>query len=297
MDQELIYQWLDSFLEYMLLERGSSNNTVESYSRDIQGYIRFCEDREIPSLPLRTETIHPYLQFLELSSRARSTQHRVVASLRSFNRYLILEGQASEDHSLPPLPARERKLPQILTEGEVERILRSCTGTSFYALRDRAILELSYGCGLRASEICNLKLKDMNVSSATLCIKGKGNKERIVPFLGEVRRKVSEYVEKARNIKAKAGTDFIFLTRTGNRLRREDFWRIVRKRGKGAGIASSRLHPHVLRHSFATHVLRRGMDLRTLQEMLGHSSISTTQKYLHFDVELRDIYDRAHPRA
>ena len=297
MDDVYIFQWMDSFFEYMLLERGCSKNTLESYSRDIQGYISFCRNRGIDTLPLRVNAIEEYLHFLENSSIARSTQHRVVASLRSFNRYLILEGIAREDHSMPSLPAREKRLPHILTEGEVERIFKACEGPCFFSLRDRAILELSYGCGLRASEICDLELKDLNFSSASICIKGKGNKERIVPFLGEVRGKVREYIEKARPLKSRTGMECVFLTRSGQKIRREDFWKIVQKRGKRAGIAVTRLHPHVLRHSFATHVLRRGMDLRTLQEMLGHSSIATTEKYLHFDSELRDVYDRAHPRA
>jgi len=288
---------MDNFFEYMLLERGCSQNTVESYSRDIQGYLAFCVEKDIDPLPLRPDPIGEYLQFLDKSSIARSTQHRVVASLRSFNRYLILEGIAQEDRSMPSLPSRDKRLPHILTEGEVQRIFKACDGVTFFALRDRSIMELSYGCGLRASEICDLKLKDVNFSSASICIRGKGNKERIVPFLGEVREKVREYMEKARPLKAIPGTDHLFLTRSGNKLRREDFWKIVQKRGKKAGIPVSRLHPHVLRHSFATHVLRRGMDLRTLQEMLGHSSIATTEKYLHFDSELRDVYDRAHPRA
>ncbi|HPI98488.1 MAG TPA: tyrosine-type recombinase/integrase, partial [Synergistales bacterium] len=253
---------------------------MESYSRDIQGFVSFCAENQMVPLPLRPDSIEKYLSFLDRACIARSTQHRVVASLRSFNRYLILEGMAQEDHSMPSLPSRDKKLPQILTEGEIERIFHACAGPPFFSLRDRSILELSYGCGLRASEICDLKLRDLNFSSASICIRGKGNKERVVPFLGEVREKVREYVGKARPLKARPGTDHVFITRSGQKLRREDFWKIVQKRGKQAGIAVTRLHPHVLRHSFATHVLRRGMDLRTLQEMLGHSSIATTEKYL-----------------
>jgi integrase/recombinase XerD len=195
-----------------------------------------------------------------------------------------------------PLPAKERKLPQILGEGEVERIIQACAGTSPMDRRDRALIETLYGCGLRASEACGLRLPEVDFSGGVLRVTGKGDKERIVPLVGTCRAVLEKFVSETRPLFKPVG-DVLFTTRSGNPMRREDVWRVVQKRGQKAGISLSRLHPHVLRHSFATHLLRRGMDLRTLQELLGHASIGTTERYTHFDTELRDIYDRCHPRA
>ena len=288
---------IDNFCDYLLLERGCSRNTVISYSSDLQGYLNYCYSKSLPPLPVNNDKLSGYLSLLTYRKHSPSTQQRLVASLRSWIRFLILDGVSDEENILPPLPAREKRLPQILSEGEVQRILDACNGDKYLDVRDRAILEILYGCGLRASEICNLRQRDMFFSSGTLRVKGKGNKERIVPFLGEVRKTLRFYIERTRAVFSDKSSDMLFLTRSGNSMRREDLWRMVRKRGKMANISIQRLHPHVLRHSFATHLLRRGMDLRTLQEILGHSSISTTEKYVHFDLELRDVYDKAHPRA
>lgn len=162
--------------------------------------------------------------------------------------------------------------------------------------RDRALIETLYGCGLRASEACGLRLPDVDFSGGFLRVTGKGDKERIVPLVGTCRSVLERFVTETRPLFRPVG-DVLFTTRSGNPMRREDVWRVVQKRGQKAGISLSRLHPHILRHSFATHLLRRGMDLRTLQELLGHASIGTTERYTHFDTELRDIYDRCHPRA
>ena len=164
-------------------------------------------------------------------------------------------------------------------------------------VRDLAIVELGYGCGLRASELCGLEVVDLDFDSRLLRTLGKGNKARVVPFLGAAARSVRLYLDSARHDLNRFGDGHVFLSRLGRPLRREDLWRILRRRGAAAGIARSRLYPHILRHSFATHLLARGMDMRTLQEMLGHASIMTTQVYAHFDREMRTEYDRFHPRA
>jgi integrase/recombinase XerD len=179
----------------------------------------------------------------------------------------------------------------------VDRLFQACEGDGPLDLRDRALFGTAYGCGLRAGELCGLRIGDVDFSARVLRAFGKGEKERAIPFLGEVSEKVALYLQKGRPLLLKVPGDFLFLTRSGNPMKREDIWRTLRKRGAKAGIPAARLHPHVLRHSFATHLLRRGMDQRSLQELLGHSSIATTEKYLHFDLELRDVYDKAHPRA
>lgn len=199
--------------------------------------------------------------------------------------------------NLPKLPSREKKLPQILTEGEVDRLLEACGDNDPVSLRDRALIEIGYGCGLRAGEIASLAMENIDTSSGFIRLSGKGGKERIVPLVGKVRSRLERYLLSGRAHFQRNPTERVFISKNGHPLRREDVWRIIQKRGKIAGIPSSRLYPHILRHSFATHLLRRGMDLRTLQELLGHSSIMTTEKYTHFDIELRDVYDKSHPRA
>jgi integrase/recombinase XerD len=294
---ERIDRILDNFCDYLLLERGCSINTVNSYASDLQGYLRFCESRSISPFPVDNGKLSVYLEHLGKIGRSSSTRQRLIASIRSLVRFLILDGSIDHETHLPQLPVRDKKLPQILSEGEVQRILDACSGSTYFDIRDRAILEIAYGCGLRASEICTMQERDLNFSSGTLRVSGKGDKERIVPFLGQVRSSVEEYIHICRHRFSNVKVKNIFLSKSGKNLRREDIWRIVQKRGKQAQITSRRLHPHILRHSFATHLLRRGMDLRTLQEILGHSSISTTEKYVHFDLEVRDVYDKAHPRA
>lgn len=202
-----------------------------------------------------------------------------------------------EEQWLPSLPSKEQKLPQILSEGEVERLISSCRDGSLLGDRDEAIFEVIYGCGLRASEVCLLTTDDIDWHANAVRVIGKGDKERIVPLLGSIKEKLKRYVDIVRPQLNKLEESWLFLTRTGRQLHREDLWRIIRRRGKAAGIPAVRLHPHVLRHSLATHMLRRGLDLRTLQELLGHASIATTERYTHLDLELRDIYDRCHPRA
>lgn len=287
---------LRSFCEYLEYERGASPNTVLSYRADLKSWLAFREtagiDDEVPD----SAELARYLRHLASLSKSKSTIQRHAAALRTWKRFLEEEGHRKPDSERLPLPAKPRKLPQILGEGEIERIIQACAGDSPMDRRDRALLETLYGCGLRASEACGLRLPDVDFAGGVLRVTGKGDKERLVPLVGTCRAVLERFVSETRPLFRPAG-NVLFTTRSGNQLRREDVWRIVQKRGHKAGIPLSRLHPHILRHSFATHLLRRGMDLRTLQELLGHASIGTTERYTHFDTELRDIYDRCHPRA
>lgn len=288
---------VEDFLSFLLLERGLSPNTISAYRRDLREWGSFCFLRGKAPLPPDAVLLSLFQRYLAEGLKSPASRQRIIAALRTWIRYLEREEKVSESIGLPSLPAGKEHLPQILSEGEVDRLFHACDGSSPLDIRDRALFEVAYGCGLRASELCDLRLRDVDFSARVLRTFGKGDKERVIPFLGEVSEKVMFYLEKGRPLLAKAGEDFLFLTRNGGPLSREDIWRIMGKRGRKAGIPRSRLHPHVLRHSFATHLLRRGMDQRTLQELLGHSSIATTEKYLHFDLELRDVYDKAHPRA
>ncbi|HPD97548.1 MAG TPA: tyrosine-type recombinase/integrase [Synergistales bacterium] len=285
------------FFSYLRYERGCSENTIQAYGSDLRAWRKFCGETGTAFCPPERDGLSSFFSTMTLSGKSKSSIQRAAATLRTWLRFLETEGETESDGSLPRLPTREKKLPRILTEGEVNRLMTACEGDDPLSLRDRAIVELGYGCGLRAGEISGLVLRNVGFDSGFLKPGGKGNKERIVPLVGKVRASLEMYISRSRETLGAPATDRVFVSVNGNPLRREDVWRIIRKRGKEAGIAESRLYPHILRHSFATHLLRRGMDLRTLQELLGHSSIMTTEKYTHFDTELRDVYDKSHPRA
>lgn len=289
---------IENFSSYLLYERGLSSNTASAYSCDLREWKAFCDSIQEPSFPPTENLVHRFQEHLTRGSKSKASRQRTMAALRSWMRFLTLEEALSADFRLPTLPSREKRLPHILSEGEVERLLYGCSGTAPLELRDRALFETAYGCGLRASELCSLEVNSIDFSSRSVRVSGKGQKERMVPFLGEAALRMKKYLEEGRPLLLKeCGEQALFLSRNGRQLNREDVWRLIKKRGAEAGISPTRLYPHILRHSFATHLLRRGMDQRTLQEILGHSSIATTEKYLHFDLELRDVYDRAHPRA
>ncbi|MDT8284369.1 MAG: tyrosine-type recombinase/integrase [Thermovirgaceae bacterium] len=285
------------FFGYLRFERGCSENTIKAYASDLRAWVGYCKAKMIdPSHP-DPVVISGFLAGMADAGSSKASVQRRAATLRSWMRFLAAEGFLDEGGNLPRLPSREKKLPQVLTEGEVDRLLEACEGDEPLLRRDRAVVELGYGCGLRAGEIARLTLEDVGIQAGYVRIQGKGGKERIVPLVGKVRSRVERYLQTGRKQFPLKDTDRVFVSQNGHPLRREDVWRIIRKRGSDAGISGSRLFPHILRHSFATHLLRRGMDLRTLQELLGHSSIMTTEKYTHFDVELRDVYDKSHPRA
>jgi integrase/recombinase XerD len=252
-----------------------------------------------------------YLRQLQRDGKSSGTRARNAATLRAFAKYLLYDGVEESARPLGHIPKREKSLPQVMTEGEIERLLDGCEESSqprltavaskkktAIGIRDRAMIEMAYDCGLRASELCSIELSNIDETSGVMYVRGKGRKERIVPYVGALKGVIRRYLEEARPVLAgQPDSGYLFLSARGNRMSRQELWNIVQRRGRDAGIARARLHPHVLRHSFATHLQRRGMDLRTLQELLGHSSIATTEKYAHLDTELRDIYDSFHPRA
>jgi integrase/recombinase XerD len=314
----------------MHFERDASPHTISAYRSDLRYWRKFCVDQGKRHYPVEPELLARFLRDMEDDGMASGTRARRASTLSAFSKYLLYDGKVDASMPLGPLPKKERSLPNVMTEGEIERLLESCEGSGstprhvgkhrrirrsrrdgarriavlkFAAgLRDRTIIELAYDCGLRASEICSLRLSDMDETGGVMYVKGKGDKERIVPYVGALRGVVRRYLDDARPVLANrsngSGDGLLFLSSRGLKLSRQELWNIIQKRGRSAGISSkSRLHPHVLRHSFATHLQRRGMDLRTLQELLGHSSIATTEKYVHLDTDLRDIYDCFHPRS
>ncbi|MDR1732131.1 MAG: tyrosine-type recombinase/integrase [Synergistaceae bacterium] len=288
---------LARFRLYLLGERGRSPLTAESYTSDLKQWLKFCEAAGHPPFPPSLAGVSEFRRQMDDQGKRRSTQQRCIAALRSWIHFIELEESEDLDLVMPELPEKTRLEPRILNEAEIKRLFSVCTGSKPLLIRDRAIFEIGYGCGLRASEICALEVLDLDFDSKLLRTLGKGDKERLVPFMGETARSVRIYLDTVRPALNRRGLKRVFLSFSGRPLSRQDLWRILKKHGRQAGITASRLYPHILRHSFATHLLSRGMDMRTLQEMLGHVSLLTTQMYSHFDGEIRDAYDRFHPRA
>lgn len=295
------------FLDYMRFERDASPHTLQAYRTDLLQWEAFCKEHNREMYPVDQRVFPRFLKDLQNKGMTPSTRMRKAATLSAFEKFLIYDGRIDGVSALRHLPKKTHPLPQIMTEGEIERLLRCCGDERktekqiAVGMRDRAMIEMAYDCGLRSSELCSVKLADIDVSGGVLYVRGKGNKERIVPYVGALQTVVGAYCQEARPILLRQGGDkhneFLFVSSRGGKMLRQELWKVIQRRGRSAGISGTRLHPHVLRHSFATHLQRRGMDLRTLQELLGHSSIATTEKYAHLDTELRDIYDSFHPRA
>ncbi len=288
---------LKSFEDYIRLERGCSINTLKAYASDLGQWHQYCRSIGSDPMLLKPDSVARFLREQSARGMSKSTVQRNAAVLSSFARYLVYDGLTDKMPILDPLPARDRTLPQIMTEGEIQRLINCCEDGTAIGKRDRTAIELAYGTGMRASELCSLRLKDIDRGGGLIFTRGKGDKERCVPYVGGVRKVVDEYIDEHRPKLDKHREPWLLLTKSGRKMRREFLWRLLRKRGMQAGISISRLHPHVLRHTFATHLLRKGMDQRTLQELLGHSSILTTEKYTHLDLEVRDLYDKFFPRS
>jgi len=292
------------FLAYLEFERGLSRNTLEAYRSDLLQYGRFLEPRGVAASEAEPADVADFLAALatgEVGGRPASpaTIHRKTACLRSFYRHLRRDGIRDSDPTAAlSAPRRSRKLPHVLTRGEVEKLLAQPRGGTPVALRDRALLELMYACGLRASEAIGLQVGDVDLEDRVLRARGKGSKERVVPVGGAALRAVRAYQERGRGklVKGRPETA-LFVNFRGASLTRQGLYKIVRRHALTAGLAD-RMSPHTLRHSFATHLLAGGCDLRSVQEMLGHADVSTTQLYTHLSSErLKDVYFRAHPRA
>jgi integrase/recombinase XerD len=298
------------FLAYLELERGLSRNTLDAYRSDLLQFGRFLERRGVAVTTASHSDLAAFLSELagpvsngaDGGSRrpaAASTLGRKVACLRSFYRHLRREGAIDHDPTADLHgPRKTQRLPRVLTRQEVARLLREPSGTDALALRDRALLELMYACGLRASEAIALELGDIDVEEGMLCARGKGSKERLVPIGRQALAALRDYRARGRPalVGAKAESK-LFVNRRGSGLTRQGLYKIVQGHARGAGL-EDRMSPHTLRHSFATHLLAGGCDLRSLQEMLGHADLATTQVYTHLSAErLKDAYFSAHPRA
>ncbi|WP_315905878.1 site-specific tyrosine recombinase XerD [Priestia koreensis] len=293
---------IQDFMHYLIVERGLAENTIESYQRDLKKYEQFLKNVEQITSYNDVSRVHivSFLRYLHEQQKSSKTIARHVASIRSFHQFLLREKIADQDPSVHvEIPQTERKLPKVLNADEVEALLMGADTSTPLGIRDKAMLELLYATGIRVSELVNLNIEDVHVTMGFLRCFGKGSKERIVPMGRMASEAIQLYIERARGqlLKKQSSETALFLNHHGNRLTRQGFWKILKKLAREARIEKE-LTPHTLRHSFATHLLENGADLRAVQEMLGHADISTTQIYTHVTkTRLKDVYNQFHPRA
>jgi integrase/recombinase XerD len=291
------------FLAYLEFERGLSRNTLDAYRTDLLQYGAFLARRHRSATDADRGDVADFLADLATGNGqpacSPATVNRKTACLRSFYRHLRREELVTEDPtaSLSP-PAKSRKLPRVLSYAEVKRLLESVSGGDPIQLRDRALLEVMYGCGLRASEVVGLDVNDVDLRRSFVRPHGKGNKERIVPLGREAASAVKRYLRAGRpNLVGARPVSRLFVNFRGGPLTRQGLYKVIHRHAAEVGLAG-RMSPHTLRHSFATHLLAGGCDLRSVQEMLGHADVATTQLYTHLSGErIREVYFKAHPRA
>jgi integrase/recombinase XerD len=286
------------FLEFLTVEKGLSVNTIKSYSIDLQKLFLFFRKEKISWMRAGEEDLIRFIHHQSRASLAPRSLARLISSMKSFYRFLVLDGMISKNPaSNLSTPRLWQDLPKFLTEEEVEKLIAQPEKKSSHSLRDRAMLEFLYATGLRVSELTDLKLKDLNLEQGFVFCRGKGGKERIVPLGHSAQLVLRQYLQEDRLKLDKKEDDSLFLTNRGGAFTRQGFWKMLKKYGKQAGL-EKKISPHVLRHSFATHLLERGADLRSVQLMLGHSQITTTQIYTHVSrKQLQKIYEKYHPRA
>lgn len=285
--------WLDRFLAYLRIERGLSTNTLTSYEHDLTQYFEHLGSTSV--VRAGPAEVSAFLKFLYGRGLKPRSAARALAAVRGLYRFLLLEkAMDGNPTAVVEAPRAFVALPHFMTLDEVDRLLAAAEPQNRNGLRDRAMIEVLYATGLRVSELVNLRLDGVNLDAGFLRCVGKGNKERVVPLGAAAREAVKSYLGKARGPHA---SEILFLTSRGSALTRMEFWKILKHYAEKARIRKN-ISPHVLRHSFATHLLERGADLRAVQMMLGHAEISTTQIYTHVIRErLKQIYKSFHPRA
>ena len=293
---ELIKRFLDS----LTIEKGLSRNTLLAYGRDLKSYAAYLKKKKVESVPKvsRREIMDFMLEEKDRGQDPASVARALVA-IRMFHRFLMEEGQLSENVTdVLESPKLWKRLPDCLTEAEVEKLIKAPNARRAQGVRDQAVLELMYATGLRATEVTTLKLSSLDFQDGIVRIMGKGSKERIVPMGKKSRESVRRYMGAARSEWVGSGrlVEALFVTRQGKPMSRQSVWAILKKYAKASGIRK-KIYPHILRHSFATHLLANGADLRVVQELLGHADIVTTQIYTHLDKSrLKGIHQKFHPR-
>jgi integrase/recombinase XerD len=287
----------DQFISHLRVERGLADNTIQSYSRDLLRFFQFLEGRRRSPLQATQDDLMDYMSTLQKALSIRSCA-RNLSALKMFFRFLVSEGKIQGSPArLLGAPKLPRKLPGVLTPDEVDMLLSQPDPSNHRGQRDKAMLELLYATGLRVSELVGLKMSNINLEAGFVRMVGKGSKERMVPMGTKALEVIKGYLSEARGKLLKnRSSSYLFLNSRGTGLTRQGFWKLIKKYGKKAGIRKE-ITPHKLRHSFASHLLEGGADLRSVQVMLGHADISTTQIYTHITRErLKQIHEKYHPR-
>ncbi|TRL29425.1 site-specific tyrosine recombinase XerD [Staphylococcus chromogenes] len=291
---------VDEYLRFIQIEKGLSENTIAAYRRDLNHYLNYLAAQKISNLDfIDRQIVQQWFGVLHDEGRSTKSIARFTSTIRSFHQFALREKYAAKDPTvLIETPKYERKLPDVISIDEIDLLLTTPETSKNNGYRDRTMLELLYATGIRVSELINIEVEDVNLLMGFVKVFGKGNKERIIPLGETVIELLKTYIENVRpQLLKKLVTHTLFLNMQGKPLTRQGIWKIIKQTGAKAGI-QKRLTPHTLRHSFATHLLENGADLRAVQEMLGHSDISTTQLYTHVSkTQIRKMYQQYHPRA
>lgn len=291
--------YLKGFKIYLTLERSMSENTISAYLHDVTLLMAFLQEKEITILQVTLSDLQGFVQYVTELDLSSNSQARVLSGIKSFYKFLLLENVINEDPTeLLTAPKLTRPLPVVLSIEEIDQMIAAIDHSKPEGVRNRAMLETMYSCGLRVSELINLTLSGLFLDIDIIRVIGKGNKERLVPIGGEAIRQIKIYKEHIRkdSIAKEAFSDTLFLNRRGSGLSRVMIFMIIKDLAAKAGIKKN-IHPHTLRHSFATHLVEAGADLRAVQEMMGHKSITTTEIYTHLDKGyLRNTLEKFHPR-
>ncbi len=292
-------EFIEEFINYLSIERGLSANTILAYRRDLSKYVKFLAKQNISAADqIKRDQITSFMQKQKENDLSVGSICRSLAAIKMFHRFLARERLAKDDPSfLVETPKLWKRIPDVLSALEMEAMIKASQGKGWQKIRDNAILELFYASGMRVSELVELKVENVNFEIGYIRCMGKGRKERIVPIGRRAQSAVKRYLEEIRPKLIKSNfSAFLFLSRLSKKISRQSIWKIVKHYAKVAKIKKV-IKPHTLRHTFATHLLERGADLRSVQEMLGHSDISTTQIYTHVDRErLKSIHKQFHPR-
>lgn len=292
-------QKIEEFDDYLTNVKRASKNTIASYRRDLVKLNNYLTDSGVDNLKDVTNTdLNSYILLIEKQGMSTATVSRNIASVKAFFLYLLKQGVMSDDPSENlKAPKIEKKAPVILTIDEINLLLEQPSGSSPKEIRDKAMLELLYATGIRVSELIGLRVKDVNLSMNFLQCRD-GNKERVIPFTSETKVALENYLYNAREIMCKVEQECLFTNCQGAPMTRQGFWKIIKYYSAKAGIKKD-ITPHTIRHSFAMHLVNNGADLKAVQEMLGHSDISTTQIYVktNMNTKIKEVYDKAHPRA
>lgn len=294
--------YINSFKTYLLLEKSASPNTIEAYIRDVKKLEQFIYDnyKNISPKFVELSHLHEFINSIDAKKISHKSQARIISGIRTFFKYLVLDNEIEKDPTkLIDLPRINRNLPDILHDSEIDTMIAAIDLSKPFGFRNKAIIETLYSCGLRVSELINLKISNLNFKEEYILVYGKGNKERIVPINKHAIRLINDYLLNYRNqIKIKKGNeDFIFINNRGKKLTRVMIFNIVKSLAEITGIKKN-ISPHTFRHSFASELVNRGADLRAVQEMLGHESILTTEIYTHLDKEfIKENIIKFHPRS